>query len=89
MHTLQTFIIENGELTKKDLVREPFTKLHNKGFLGLFDKKMQEEILEFTDPIILEDGYGFSESKIKIANTVWKKLLKRRLNRKGTKKTHQ
>ncbi len=52
MHTLQTFIIENGELTKKDLVREPFTKLHARGFLGLFNKEMQKEIINFTEKLL-------------------------------------
>ncbi len=51
LHTLQTFIVENGALTKRDLVQEPFTKLHENGFLGLFDKHMQQEILKFTDQI--------------------------------------
>lgn len=51
LHTLQTFIVENGTLTKKDLVQEPFTKLHENGFLGLFDKHMQQEILQLTDQI--------------------------------------
>lgn len=52
LQTLQTFIVENGELTKKDLVREPFTKLHAKGFLGLFPPVMQQEILQFTNRIL-------------------------------------
>jgi type I restriction enzyme, R subunit len=52
LNTLQMFIIENGELTKKDLVREPFTKLHARGFLGLFNKKMQEEVLSFTNKLL-------------------------------------
>ncbi len=52
LQTLQTFIVENGELTKKDLVQEPFTKLHENGFLGLFDRKMQGEILQFTNQIL-------------------------------------
>jgi type I restriction enzyme R subunit len=52
LQTLQTFIIENGELTKKDLVREPFTKLHAKGFLGLFPQVMQQEILQLTNRIL-------------------------------------
>ena len=52
LHTLQTFIIENGELTKKDLVREPFTKLHAQGFLGLFPQVMQQEILQLTNRIL-------------------------------------
>lgn len=52
LQTLQTFIVENGELTKKDLVSEPFTKIHEKGFLGLFNTQMQSEILEFTNQIL-------------------------------------
>lgn len=51
LQTLQTFIIENGALTKRDLVQEPFTKIHENGFLGLFDKHMQLEILNFTNQI--------------------------------------
>ena len=53
LQTLQTFIIENGALTKRDLVQEPFTKIHENGFLGLFDKHMQQEILQFTNQIFL------------------------------------
>jgi len=52
LHTLQTFIVENGELTKKNLVQEPFTKLHARGFLGLFTPQMQTEILSFTNKIL-------------------------------------
>lgn len=49
---LRDFIINNGELTKKDLVQEPFTKLHARGFLGLFNPQMQKEIIQFTDKIL-------------------------------------
>lgn len=49
---LRDFIINNGELTKKDLVSEPFTKLHTRGFLGVFTPKMQSEILVLTDKIL-------------------------------------
>ena len=52
LNTLQTFIIENGQLTKKDLVSEPFTRLHEKGFLGLFNAQMQQEILKFTGRVL-------------------------------------
>lgn len=52
IQTLQSFIIENGELSKKDLVSEPFTKFHNNGFLGLFDHQLQQEILHLTDRIL-------------------------------------
>ena len=49
---LRDFIINNGELTKKDLVSEPFTKLNDRGFLGVFTPKLQTEILSFTDRIL-------------------------------------
>jgi type I restriction enzyme R subunit len=49
---LRDFIIDNGELTKKDLVSEPFTKLHTRGFLGLFTPQLQTEILSFTNKIL-------------------------------------
>ena len=49
---LRDFIINNGELTKKDLVQEPFTKLHARGFLGLFNFQMQTEILSFTNQVL-------------------------------------
>ncbi len=49
---LRDFIISNGELTKKDLVSEPFTKLHARGFLGLFTPQLQTEILSFTNKIL-------------------------------------
>ncbi|MCG2717944.1 MAG: class I SAM-dependent methyltransferase [Nanoarchaeota archaeon] len=44
-------------------------------------KKRIDEILKFTDPIILKESCGFPQSDIKIANNIWKKLLNRRLNR--------
>lgn len=49
---LRDFIISNGELAKKDLVSEPFTKLHARGFLGLFPPQLQTEILSFTNKIL-------------------------------------
>jgi len=41
------------------------------------------EILEFTDEIILKKGCGFSDSEIKLVNNIWKKLLRRRQVRAG------
>ncbi|MCK5320571.1 DEAD/DEAH box helicase family protein [Candidatus Parcubacteria bacterium] len=49
---LRDFIVNNGELNKKDLVNEPFTKLHARGFLGVFPIQMQKEIIQFTDKIL-------------------------------------
>ena len=52
LRVLRDFIIQNGSLSKKDLVNEPFTKLHKRGFLGLFDSTMQIKILLFTNKIL-------------------------------------
>ncbi len=49
---LRDFIINNGDLTKKDLVQEPFTKLHTRGFLGLFTPQLQTEILTLTNRVL-------------------------------------
>lgn len=49
---LRDFIIDNGGIAKKDLVREPFTKLHARGILGLFNPQLQAEILSFTNKIL-------------------------------------
>lgn len=40
-----------------------------------------DKILAMTDKIILEKNYGLSQSEIKLANKIWKKLLARRLVR--------
>lgn len=58
----------------------------NAKILDKIDKMMREgrsieKILEVTDKIILKQGYGFSESEIKLANSIWKKLMIRRTNR--------
>lgn len=44
-------------------------------------KKNIEEILKYTNKLILKDGYGFSDNDVKIADNIWKKLSARRLNR--------
>ena len=49
---LRDFIINNGSLTKKDLVSEPFTKLNDRGFLGVFSPQEQNEVMVFTDRIL-------------------------------------
>lgn len=52
LQTLQTFIIENGRLEKKDLINEPFTRIHKLGIRGLFNPNEQKEILEFTNNLL-------------------------------------
>ncbi|HIP26619.1 MAG TPA: class I SAM-dependent methyltransferase [Flavobacteriaceae bacterium] len=45
------------------------------------DKKNITEILEITNKRILKDNFGLSNSDIELADRIWKKLSKRRLNR--------
>lgn len=52
LNALQTFIIENGALSKRDLTREPFTLIHAKGILGLFKPKEREEILSLATSLL-------------------------------------
>lgn len=49
---LRNFIIENGELTRKNLIESPFTLLHPEGIRGIFNPKEIEEILSFTNKLI-------------------------------------
>ena len=52
VQTLQVFIVENGSLEKKDLTREPFTRLHERGVLGLFKPKEREELLSLASSLL-------------------------------------
>lgn len=45
------------------------------------EKKSIDEILKITNKQILKDGYGFTDKEIKLADSIWKKLSSRRLNR--------
>ena len=47
------------------------------------EKKSIDEILKFTDEKVLKEECDFSESDVKLANRIWKKLLTRRLSRNG------
>lgn len=59
----------------------------NSEFINTLDemirnKKPIEEILDFSDKLILKDWYWFSDKEIKIFRNIWKKLSWRRLGRK-------
>ena len=45
------------------------------------DKKDISEVLKITNEKILKDNFGLSDSDIKMADNIWKKLSNRRLNR--------
>jgi type I restriction enzyme R subunit len=49
---LRKFIIENGELTKKNLIESPFTLLHPEGIRGIFNPNEIDEILKLTNKLV-------------------------------------
>jgi type I restriction enzyme R subunit len=49
---LRTFIIEKGELTRKNLIESPFTLLHPEGIRGIFNPNEINEILKLTEKLI-------------------------------------
>jgi len=49
---LRKFIIDNGALSKKNLIESPFTLLHPEGIRGIFNQKEIDEILSFTEKLI-------------------------------------
>jgi adenine-specific DNA methylase len=58
----------------------------NADLLSMIDKMMRkkngiDDILKITNETILKDGYGFTDKEIKLADSIWKKLSARRLNR--------
>ena len=63
-------------------------KVANANFIVDIDEMMRKKndvnkLLEYTNNLILRDGYGLSKSEIKVADNIWKKLSSRRLNRNG------
>lgn len=58
----------------------------NADLLPIIDKMIRakkdiSEILKITNQKILKENFGFSNSEIELADNIWKKLSKRRLNR--------
>ena len=47
----------------------------------LRNKATADEILDYTDKILLQDGMGFSATEVKLARSIWHKIMGRRLNR--------
>jgi type I restriction enzyme R subunit len=52
LELLKGFIIEKGDLTKRDLIQSPFTMLHPEGIRGVFKPKEIEEILKFAEKLL-------------------------------------
>jgi hypothetical protein len=45
------------------------------------EKKDISELLKITNEKILKENFGLTDSEIELADSIWKKLSERRLNR--------
>ena len=52
LHLLRDFIIEKGNIERKDLIQAPFTIIHPKGIRGIFSPLEIKEILELTEKLV-------------------------------------
>ncbi len=52
MDLLRNFILEKGELQKRNLIESPFTLIHPQGIRGVFSPAEIDEILLFTERIV-------------------------------------
>ena len=50
-------------------------------------KASADEILDYTDEIILRQGMGLSEEEVKLARSIWHKIINRRLTRETLEKS--
>jgi len=49
---LKTYIIDNGDITKKDLISAPFTVIHPSGIRGVFKPNEIKEIINITQELV-------------------------------------
>lgn len=63
----------------------------NEGFFEHIDQMLRqkvstEEMLDYTDELILRQGMGLTHQEVKMARSIWHKLMFRRLNRETLEK---
>ncbi len=49
---IKDYIIERGNIEKRDLIQSPFTIIHPKGILGVFSKNEIDEIVKLTEKFV-------------------------------------
>lgn len=49
---LKNFVLEKGEVSKRNLIESPFTMIHPEGIRGVFTKKEIDEIIELTNKVL-------------------------------------
>ena len=52
LELLRQFIIDKGELTRRNLIESPFTLLHPEGIRGVFNPKEIDEILKLAEKLV-------------------------------------
>jgi type I restriction enzyme R subunit len=52
LNLLGDFIIEHGDIKKRDLIQAPFTRIHPNGIRGVFSPKEIEEIIILTERLV-------------------------------------
>ena len=67
--------------------RKANAKLFDKVDQMVREKETADEILDITDKELLQKGMGLSEKEIKLARSIWHKLMRRRLDREAVEKS--
>ena len=49
---LKNFVLEKGDVSKRNLIESPFTMLHPEGIRGIFNQKEIDEILNLTEQVL-------------------------------------
>lgn len=49
---LKNFVLEKGDVSKRNLIESPFTMLHPEGIRGVFNQKEIDEILRLTEKVL-------------------------------------
>lgn len=49
---LKNFLLEKGDVSKRNLIESPFTMLHPEGIRGIFNQKEIDEILSLTEKVL-------------------------------------
>jgi type I restriction enzyme R subunit len=49
---LKNFVLDKGEVSKRNLIESPFTMLHPEGIRGIFNHKEIDEILNLTQQVL-------------------------------------
>lgn len=52
LELLKNFVLEKGEISRRNLIESPFTMLHPEGIRGIFNQKEIDEILSLTEQIL-------------------------------------